>query len=168
MQQDGDPHQGISMRLMLWTDYSLRVLMYCAHAQGRNAPVTISEIAQAHNISRNHLTKVVATLSGLDLLKTTRGRGGGLQLLRPAREIVIGDVVRKTENDLALVECFGEHNSCRLDHGCRLKAVLSRALKKFMAELDGVTLADVVGEGAHRIGIPLPIRVLPKSAGRGR
>ena len=154
------------MRLTQWTDYSLRVLMYCAHAEGREAPVTITEIAQSHRISRNHLTKVVMTLAGAGFLKTTRGRGGGLKLLKPADKIVIGDVVRQTENDLALVECFGENNACRLDQGCRLKGVLNRALKQFMAELDGVTLADVVGQGAHRIGIPVPIRVLPRTAPR--
>ena len=154
------------MRLTQWTDYSLRVLMYCAHADGREAPVTITEIAQAHDISRNHLTKVVMMLAGTGLLKTTRGRGGGLKLLKPAGEIVIGEVVRQTENDLALVECFGDNNSCRLDQGCRLKAVLNRALKKFLAELDAVTLADVVGQGAHRIGIPLPIKVIRRAAPR--
>lgn len=154
------------MRMTQWSDYSLRVLMYCAHADGRKEPVTITEIAQAHNISRNHLTKVVMALGELGLLKTTRGRGGGLKLLKPAGEIVIGEVVRKTENDLALVECFGEHNSCRLDHGCRLKTVLNRALAKFMAELDGVTLADVVGQGARRIGIPVSVRMLPQAAQR--
>ena len=154
------------MRLTQWSDYSLRVLMYCAHAEGREAPVTITEIAKSHDISRNHLTKVVMMLAGTGLLKTTRGRGGGLKLLKPAGEIVIGEVVRQTENDLALVECFGDNNTCRLDQGCRPKGVLSRALKKFMAELDGVTLADVVGEGVHRIGIPVPVRVMPRTAAR--
>ena len=129
--------------------------------------LTITEIAQAHCISRNHLTKVVMTLAEPGLLKTTRGRGGGLRLLKPAGKIVIGDVVRKkTENDLALVECFGEHNGCLLDRGCRLKMILGRALANFMTELDGVTLADVVGQGTHRIGIPVPVRVLPRSAQR--
>lgn len=154
------------MRLTQWSDYSLRVLMYCAHAEGRESPVTISEIAEAHHISRAHLTKIVMTLSELGLLKTMRGRGGGLRLLKPADEIVIGEVVRRTESDLALVECFGDQNNCRLDQGCRLKAVLNRALKKFMAELDGVTLADVVGKGAQRIGIPLPVRVASRVASR--
>lgn len=154
------------MRLTQWSDYSLRVLMYCAHAEGREAPVTITEIAKSHDISRNHLTKVVMMLAGIGLLKTTRGRGGGLRLLKPACKIVIGEVVCQTENDLALVECFGDNNTCRLDQGCRLKGVLNRALKKFMAELDGVTLADVVGEGVHRIGIPVPVRVIPRTAAR--
>jgi len=154
------------MRLTQWADCSQRVLMYCAHAEGSDAPVTITEIAKSHDISRNHLTKVVMTLVALSLLKTTRGRGGGLRLLKPAREVVIGEVACKTENDLPLVECYGDNNNCRLDQGCRPKGVLSRALKKFMAELDGVTLADVVGEGVHRIGIPVPVHVLPRNAPR--
>lgn len=156
------------MRLTQWSDYSLRVLMYCAHAEERESPVTITEIAEAHDISRTHLTKIVMTLSELGLLKTMRGRGGGVRLLKPAGEIVIGEVIRMTETDLALVECFGDQNTCRLDHGCRLKAVLNRALKKFMAELDGVTLADVVGKGAQRIGIPLPVGAVPRVLSRHR
>ncbi len=154
------------MRLTQWTDYSLRVLMYCAHAEGRAKPVTITEIAQAHRISRNHLTKVVMTLAELGLLKTTRGRGGGLRLLKPAGKIVIGEVVRKTENDLVLVECLGEHNSCLLDRGCRLKMVLKRALGKFLAELDGVTLADMVGQAPLKHGIPVAVKVLPQASRR--
>ena len=68
------------MKLTSWTDYSLRVLMYCAASQGREQPVTITEIAEAHNISRSHLTKIVVALSDQGLLETTRGRGGGLRL----------------------------------------------------------------------------------------
>jgi Rrf2 family nitric oxide-sensitive transcriptional repressor len=74
------------MRLTRWTDYTLRVLMYCAASEGRDTPVTIAEIAQAHNISRSHLTKIVMELSAQGLLETTRGRGGGLRLLKPASE----------------------------------------------------------------------------------
>lgn len=144
------------MRLTQWTDYSLRVLMYCACAADREAPVTIAEIADAHGISRAHLTKIVMTLAELGLLKTTRGRGGGLKLQRPASEIVIGDVLRMTEKDMNLVECFdGEINTCRIDRGCLLKTVLRRGLAKFLAELDGVTLADVAGGSACKNGTPV-------------
>lgn len=133
------------MHLTQWTDYSLRVLMYCAVTAERSAPATISEIARTHDISRAHLTKIVMTLAELGLIKTTRGRGGGLRLMKPAAEITIGEVVRKTEKDMVLVECFDAvRNTCCIDDVCRLKAVLRRGLAKFMAELDGVTLAEVV------------------------
>ena len=133
------------MRLTSWTDYTLRVLMYCAACEGRSQPVTISEIAQAHGISRSHLTKIVVDLSNQGWLETTRGRGGGLRLLKPASEIVLGDVVRATESDFTMVECFDAGiNQCRLSGHCGLKGVLHRAMQAYFAVLDGVTLADML------------------------
>lgn len=141
------------MKLTHWTDYSLRVLMYCAASEQREQRATVGEIAEAHGISRSHLTKIVMALSSMGLLETTRGRGGGLRLLKPADAIVVGDVVRQTESDLTLVECFdSERNTCRLDGHCRLKSALREAMKRYMEVLDGVTLADLVAptSGAHR------------------
>ena len=133
------------MRLTNWTDYSLRVLMYCAASEQREQPATIGEIAEAHGISRSHLTKIVMTLSGLGLLETTRGRGGGLRLLRPAHETVLGTVIRQTETDFTLVECFdNDHNTCRLNGYCRLKGALQQAMDSYLAVLDGLTLADLL------------------------
>ena len=146
------------MKLTSWTDYSLRVLMYCAASQGREQPVTITEIAEAHDISRSHLTKIVVALSDQGLLETTRGRGGGLRLLKPAKDIVLGEVVRNTETDFTMVECFAPATgSCRLSGHCRLMTVLQEALKSYLQVLDGVTLADLVPSAAA--GLPdLPKR----------
>jgi len=144
------------MRLTQWTDYSLRVLMYCAASAARAQPVTIGEIAQAHGISHSHLTKVVVELSTHGLLETTRGRGGGLRLLKPAGEIRIGDVVRLSESDFTMVECFdGTANQCRLDGHCRLKGVLDAALQAFLEVLDGATLADLVTRPDAQASQPL-------------
>lgn len=156
------------MRLTHWTDYSLRVLMFCAACADREQPATVGEIAKAHGISRNHLTKIVMTLSALGWLETTRGRGGGLRLLKPASEIVLGDVVRQTETDFTLVECFdGEHNTCLLDGRCRLKGAFKEAMDAYLKVLDGLTLADLVAplpsgkRSAQRVhwlpGLPSPI-----------
>lgn len=141
------------MRLTHWTDYSLRVLMFCAVHVRREQPVTITEIAEAHGISRSHLTKIVVALSDQGWLETTRGRGGGLRLLRPAAEIRLGDVVRQSETDFTLVECFdAESNTCRIDGHCHLKGVLNTALASYLAVLDGVTLADLVEPQQVRSG----------------
>jgi Rrf2 family nitric oxide-sensitive transcriptional repressor len=149
------------MRLTNWTDYTLRVLMYCAASEGRAAPVTISEIAQAHAISRSHLTKIVMDLSGQGLLATTRGRGGGLRLLKPASEIVLGDVVRLTESDFTMVECFDPGtNQCRLSSHCGLKGVLNAALQAYLRVLDGVTLADLLTRRPGAAELPVAFRAL--------
>lgn len=145
------------MRLTQWTDYALRVLMYCATHQDREAAPTIAEIAEAHGISRSHLMKVVMALSAKGWLATTRGRGGGLRLVLPPSDIVVGEVVRQMEEDFTLVECFNPLGSnCRLDGNCRLKGVLWDALQAYMAVLDGVRLSDLVGPpGGKAVAVPV-------------
>lgn len=133
------------MRLTLHTDYALRTLVYLGLRPGRR--VSIREIADSYRISENHLVKVVHNLGRGGFLQTTRGKGGGLQLARPPEEIRIGDVVRFTEDDMALVACFqapAEGGGCALLNICRLQSLLGEALAGFMAVLDSRTLADLI------------------------
>lgn len=130
------------MKLTRFTDYSLRVLIYLGlKDDGR---VTIKEISDAYNISRNHLMKVVSLLTRMGYVDARRGPGGGIALARPAAEIVIADVVRDMEDDLNLVECFCEEGSCIIKPVCELKAVLSEALDAYLQILEGYTLRDLL------------------------
>ncbi|HWX48900.1 MAG TPA: Rrf2 family transcriptional regulator [Roseomonas sp.] len=132
------------MRLTLYTDYALRTLVYLGLRPGRR--VSIREIAAAHRISENHLVKVVHNLGRGGFVETVRGRGGGLQLARPPEQIRIGDVVRFTEEDMALVACFQSPDAggCALINICRLQSLLGEALGAFLAVLDDKTLADLI------------------------
>jgi Rrf2 family nitric oxide-sensitive transcriptional repressor len=130
------------MRLSTFSDYSLRVLMYLACQDDRLA--TIVEISQAHGVSKNHLMKVVHQLGRNGYVETVRGKGGGIRLARAAQEIVIGDVVRASEADFALAECFVHTGQCRIVPSCRLQGVLGEALAALLAVLDRYTLADLV------------------------
>lgn len=133
------------MRLTQRTDYTLRVLMYCAACAGRAKLPTVSEIAEAHGISRSHLMKIVMDLASLGWLETTRGRGGGLRLLRAPASLSLGEIVRQTETDMDMVECFDKHlNSCRLDGFCRLKGIFKKASRDFIESLNAYTLADLL------------------------
>jgi len=137
------------MRLTLHTDYALRTLMYLALNKGRRP--TIEEIAQRHGISRNHLMKVAATLVQHGFVESTRGRNGGLVLARPAAAINIGTVVRATEDNFTLVECFdGASNSCVVAPACQLKQPFREAVQAFLNVLDRYTLADMVGSKASQ------------------
>ncbi|MEO7941059.1 MAG: Rrf2 family transcriptional regulator [Burkholderiaceae bacterium] len=139
------------MRLSEYTDYSLRVLMYCAAHPDRL--VTIGELAEHHQVSKNHLMKVVNDLARQGVLETTRGRGGGLRLLQSADEIRVGAVVRAAETDFRLVECFdAATNTCTLSPQCRLKQVFDAALQAYFGELDNVTLADITTPTVPRSG----------------
>ncbi|MBN9305522.1 MAG: BadM/Rrf2 family transcriptional regulator [Devosia sp. 67-54] len=129
------------MRLTNFSDYALRVLMYAAVRDG--ALVTIEETADRYGISRTHLMKVANLLTRSGYLTAVRGRTGGLRLGKPPDKIGLGDVVRATEPDFDLVECFAG-GRCRITPNCRLRGVLGEALAAFVSTLDRYTLADLV------------------------
>lgn len=130
------------MRLTTFSDYALRVLIYAAVAGERL--ITIEETASVYNISRAHLMKVVNMLTRAGFLKGVRGRSGGYTLARPPEAINLGAVVRITEPDFALVECFTEGSRCLLTHSCRLPPILNEALRAFTSTFDRYTLADIL------------------------
>jgi Rrf2 family nitric oxide-sensitive transcriptional repressor len=129
------------MQLTQYSDYALRTLIYLAI---RDDNVTITEIAEDYKISRNHLVKVVHNLGKLGYITTLRGRNGGLRLAMPPEAINIGEVVRRTEPNFNLVECFDrENNACVITPACRLMGVLGEAFRAFTTVLDQYTLADM-------------------------
>ncbi|HFD91943.1 MAG TPA: Rrf2 family transcriptional regulator [Gammaproteobacteria bacterium] len=131
------------MQLTLYTDYSLRVLVYLG-LKGEDL-ATISEIAEHFGISRNHLVKVVHNLATHNFIHTVRGKGGGMRLARSPDLVNIGDVVRHTEPNFNIVECFEKDNQgCAIKPICKLKGALHRASRSFMNVLDEYTLADVL------------------------
>lgn len=137
------------MNLTLFTDYSLRTLMYVA-VKPKEELSTIEEIATVYGISKNHLTKSVYKLSKLGLLQTIRGRNGGFRMAQDPKDISIGWVIRRTEENWNMVECFDEKNGfCVLDPACRLKGVLARAMNAYFEVLDSVTLDDLLINRNH-------------------
>lgn len=131
------------MRLTVYTDFSLRLLMFLALRGDKRS--TIAEIAKAYGISKNHLMKVAYQLGLAGYVETVRGKGGGLRLARPAQDIVLGEVVRHTEPDMALVPCFEpDDTSCAIFPSCTLRGALSEARDAFLSALDRRTLADLI------------------------
>ncbi len=137
------------MRLTLYTDYSLRVLLYLANNPGKIS--TISELAEFYRISRNHLVKVVHELGLNGYILTTRGKHGGIRLARAAEQINIGEVIRTTEPDFDLLECLNQStDQCVITNSCTLKSVLLDARQSFLQGLDKYTLADLVKPATNR------------------
>lgn len=135
------------MKLTTFTDYSLRVLIYLAADPDRRA--TIAQVAGAYRISEHHLVKVVHFLGRHGWLNNVRGKGGGLELAMPPEFIPLGDVVRATEGEALVAECFGDSGDCCIAPSCRLRGVLAEAVAAFEAVLDRYTLADLVNNQAQ-------------------
>lgn len=139
------------MRLTSFTDYTLRTLLHLGSNPGRL--VTIQEIADLHSISKNHLMKVVHELGRNGVIETIRGRNGGFRLAHKPEDINIGAVVRQSESDFYMAECFDPGgNPCGLVKACALKGVLTNATSAYLAELDRHTLASLLPEPAPRDG----------------
>lgn len=156
------------MRLTSFTDYTLRSLMVLG--MNRDKLITIQDIADMHNISKNHLTKVIHQLGASGLVETVRGRNGGLRLNREPEEINIGDVVRDSESDFYIAECFDSApGHCAFLRDCVLKSKLGAATEAFLKVLDGVTLADILPpEGSKMEQVlehPVVFHMPPKKGG---
>lgn len=158
------------MRLTLYTDYTLRVMMYLTVKHAEGGVATIDEMADAYAISRSNLTKIVHELAQNGFILTTRGRAGGACLARPPAQISIGELVRMAEKDFAIVECHAapQDVKCAIMPACNLKMGLRRAVDAFLRELDQMTLEDAVRApamaasllrigppGIHELAVPL-------------
>lgn len=144
------------MQLTRFSDYGIRTLLYLALRRGELS--TISDIAEAYDISRNHLMKVVNALVTKGYVQGVRGKNGGIRLARPPESMVVGRLIRDLEPDMAMVECFQAHGQCRIQHACTLSGVLNEALEAFLAVLDGYTLADLL-ENENQLARLLAIRI---------
>jgi Rrf2 family nitric oxide-sensitive transcriptional repressor len=151
------------MRLTAYTDYALRMLIYLALKDDGLA--TIEEIAQSYGISKNHLMKVAHQLGLAGYVDTVRGRHGGLRLAKPAKAIELGEVVRRTEPDMAIVMCFEPVNAdCAILPSCVLRKALARARSAFIDVLDEYTLSDLVGP---RAPLQALLAIKPSKPSRG-
>lgn len=128
------------MQLTLQTDYAIRILLYAQRNDERL--VNITEISDFHQISRNHVAKVVASLTQRGYLQGVRGKGGGLRLSQAPQNINLGVLV-ETFEPLEIVECFGSKNTCVITSQCKLKKALHEAKQAFLDVLKTYTLEDI-------------------------
>jgi Rrf2 family nitric oxide-sensitive transcriptional repressor len=146
------------MKLSLFSDYALRVLIYASLRKGL---FQLQDVSEAYGISRNHLAQVVHRLGQLGYLENRRGRGGGCRLVLQPNEVRLGHLIRQTEDQLKVMECFDPlTNTCNLNGCCLVKGALAEAMSAFYTSLDRYTLADIA-LGSER---PALTRILFPSA----
>ena len=131
------------MRLTRQTNYAIRILMYCAANDGRLS--RIPEIAAAYSVSELFLFKILQPLVENRLVQTVRGRNGGVRLGKPAADISLFDVIRVTEDNFAMAECFeSDAAECPLVDSCALNEALRKALGAFFEVLESYSIDDLV------------------------
>ena len=137
------------MQLTLHAEYALRVLLYLGVHPDRSC--TTREISETYRISRNHLVRVVQTLSEHGYVELQPGRCGGIRLKQEPRLIRLGNVVRDAEPNMRMAECFNRStNTCVLTPVCSLRPALNEALEAFLSSLNRYSLADLFAHGSQR------------------
>lgn len=130
------------MQLTQFTDYSLRALIYITL---RKESCTIKDITEAYGISNNHTVKIIHNLAKLGLIKTIRGKNGGILMASRPETINLGQLIVQLEPHFDLVSCFNKaKTNCCIAPVCKLKGILHEAQTAFMDVLQRYTLADVL------------------------
>lgn len=131
------------MRLTRQTNYAVRILMYCAANDGKLSRVP--DIAEAYGLSEAYLFKILKPMMDAKIIESVRGRNGGIRLAKDASDITLFDVVRVTEENFALAECFDDENSdCPLIDSCGFNSALREALNAFFEVLGKYTIEDMI------------------------
>lgn len=131
------------MNLSKFSDYSFRALIYLAKNQDKLC--TVEEVADYLKISEHHLKKIVQKLGKTEYIQSSKGRNGGLKLGLNPKDINLGSILRITEDNLTLVECFSDDKcTCNLTDVCKLKVVFDNSLNSFIKELSKYTLEDII------------------------
>ena len=130
------------MILTKHTSYSVRILMHLAISPGTK--VSIASIAETYDISRNHLMKLSQNLARLGYVVGYRGKGGGIVLARPARNINLGHLVQQIEHNLQPAD--GIVPGQLSDDTPLFREAVEYARSSYIETLSKFTLADLVDD----------------------
>lgn len=131
------------MYLTKFTDYSFRVLIHLA--KDKNKVFIVEDLSKELKISEHHLKKIIHKLAKTDLVVSMKGRVGGIKLGLEPRDINLGEVLKITESNLNIAECFNKDNCCPyINPNCKLKGIMQVALDEFINEFSKFTLLDLL------------------------
>lgn len=131
------------MYLSKFTDYSFRALVYLA--ENRDKLCTVEELAKNLEISEHHLKKIIHKLAKTDLIISLKGRTGGLKLGLDPQDINLGEVIKITEDNLNIAQCFNKGYCCPyMGSECKIKGIMQDSLDAFLYEFSKYTLNDIL------------------------
>ena len=126
-------------------EYGLRATLYLISLEQEHY-VSIREISEKLGISFHFLTKIFQKLTQAGLLRSLRGRNGGVELARPANQITLRDIVVAIEGSDLFTECVLGLPGCGNREPCPLHASWGVARHQIEVMFASETLADLSGD----------------------
>lgn len=121
--------------------YALRAVLYLADSDPE-VWVRVDDIAEALDVPRNYLSKILHTLARTGILESTRGPRGGFRLAADPEALHLTDVVGHFD-DIAGPGCFLEGGTCSESEPCAAHTQWRDASRAVTAFFDSTTIADL-------------------------
>jgi len=127
--------------------YGLKALLHLAGlAPGQSAPVSV--IAEKNNISKKFLDGIMAELRNAGLVNSRYGREGGFSLSRPAKDIMVGHVIRVLDGPLSPIPCaskayYQKCEDCADERTCQVRLVMLEVRNAIAGILDAMSIEEM-------------------------
>ena len=130
------------MHLSRHADYALRIVLDLAPGSSSR----IADIARRRKAPSAFLAKIVHNLARAGLVRTLRGRKGGVALARSASRITVLQVIEAVDGPLALNRCVPRGDGCPLSGSCPAHPLWMKLQKMVADELKAVTIESLLKE----------------------
>jgi len=140
------------MKLSTRGRYALRAMIDLAQIQCNNLkPISLRDISIRQDISLQYLEQLFNKLKKANLVKSTRGAGGGYLLAKEAEKINAGDIIKAVEGPIVLVDCLltggkidqDVAKKCKKIEDCVIKILLQKVTQQINQTLNATTLRDL-------------------------
>ena len=130
--------------------YALRVMVDLA-VNSTTGFVPLSDVAGRQEISEKYLESIVSALAKNKLLDSTRGKGGGYKLNRPASEYTVAEILKATEGSMAPVACLKDGaDPCSRMENCSTLAMWKELYQLTDSFFSGISIQDLA-DGTKQI-----------------
>lgn len=139
------------------TEYALRALSHMATLE-EGERILARDLAEATNIPRQFLGKILHRLARLDLLDSAKGRGGGFRFAQAATDISVADVVRAVEGGDLTKQCVLGLDQCNDEQPCPMHDEWVTFRHALMDRVYSMSVADLgTNLKAKRLLNPEPV-----------
>jgi Rrf2 family iron-sulfur cluster assembly transcriptional regulator len=108
-------------------------------------PTHTADIAVRRGIPPAQAGKIVQQLVRGNVVRSTRGAGGGVRLARAPERVTLRDVITAIEGPMAVSRCV-VYDDCPCAQPCPVRAALNRIQHELERLLEGVTVADLAAD----------------------
>ncbi|MFH2036793.1 MAG: Rrf2 family transcriptional regulator [Candidatus Zixiibacteriota bacterium] len=122
------------MRLSRKSDYALRAVMHFAGLP-KNKLASIGEVAEAQNIPREFLAKILKDLTWANILISYQGVTGGYRLSKPAKDVTFLNVIEAMDGPVTLNLCVADDKNCSHSKDCKMRGFWMKQQDTFVKSL---------------------------------